>query len=743
MEMRRVVQVSLLLFLVCLSGCWSHRYRRNHAEDRKDHVGQWRKFEADEGKPMDDGFLPETMEKARRNADEEGKLPFSSRRLEKMLEKAILKIITGELSTADKLLLKSLNYSLEEIQAIRERELGKQNYDQSRKEEKKGKKKDKHWRQNSMEFNYPSRGDPDLEESPVKRRRDRITERVTTRDDDFDFEEYNRQAVLDYENVANKLEARSSRSEASLVDYEDSSKVDGDVHRETQQLPESLHQTFQRAMEPHVVFKIRYDDSEFDSSSGSDERSRHLDRSHPKASKHHRSPIFKFTTPPSSSSSRNTANSFHDSTTTTPVPPLTALPLLHYPSNLREETKVTELDRSFAINDTTEKSSSPAANSSADVPLSVDVNATENFGLVENPSAVDESAHRQELENKTNEINDGKKKISEYEGLEWVEDDVYRVIPALADSLGYEGNDENETSDYEDTSNYQRNPFSEESDNDTFESLNDTPDASVKLFEANANNSVENATASSSSANLTSYQQLALAHRRDQGQKAIEDIKSRVLALTGRFNLSTNTNQVQRERLTMFSPTCQIPRNTDEETWSDPYSMNMHFQLNLTSKEHVVAAKLRIYKLPQENVTAASGSFEDEDEYEKIRISVYYYTKSLRKHRSKKRLMDSVVTPLSSEGSHLALDVRQGLRFWRPSSKSSHGSGNNHGLVVQVEDQDGRPLKPAFYIQKPSCSDENLDEKAYQRKPALFIRACARYVRIVNGETVTYVNCRH
>jgi len=42
-----------------------------------------------------------------------------------------------------------------------------------------------------------------------------------------------------------------------------------------------------------------------------------------------------------------------------------------------------------------------------------------------------------------------------------------------------------------------------------------------------------------------------------QGQKAIEDIKMRVLALTGRFNLSTNTNQVQREKLTMFSPICE------------------------------------------------------------------------------------------------------------------------------------------------------------------------------------------
>lgn len=81
----------------------------------------------------------------------------------------------------------------------------------------------------------------------------------------------------------------------------------------------------------------------------------------------------------------------------------------------------------------------------------------------------------------------------------------------------------------------------------------------------------------------------------------------------------------------------QIPRNTDSEAWTDPFSMNLHFQLNLTSVHHVVAAKLRIYKLPQENLTTSvSGGFdEDEDDEKKIRISVYYYTKSLKKHRCK------------------------------------------------------------------------------------------------------------
>lgn len=74
--------------------------------------------------------------------------------------------------------------------------------------------------------------------------------------------------------------------------------------------------------------------------------------------------------------------------------------------------------------------------------------------------------------------------------------------------------------------------------------------------------------------------------------------------------------------------------------------------------------------------------------------------------------MDSVVTPLTAEGTHLALDVRQSLRFWRLNPRNLHGNGSNHGLVVLVEDQDGRPLKPALYIQQPSCADQDTDQKA-------------------------------
>lgn len=137
------------------------------------------------------------------------KNPFSTKTLESMLEKAILKIITGELSNGDLLLLRSLNYSLEEVLEIRERELAKK------------------------EDNFLSRENFSTEKF-----------------DGVDVEEYNRQAVLDYENLANKME--EEKEEILEV------------------APENDHLAFDKAMEPHVVFKIRFNETEEDQGPGAD-----------------------------------------------------------------------------------------------------------------------------------------------------------------------------------------------------------------------------------------------------------------------------------------------------------------------------------------------------------------------------------------------------------------------------------------------------------------------------------------
>ncbi|XP_012171532.2 uncharacterized protein LOC100643095 isoform X3 [Bombus terrestris] len=693
--------VLLLVVSIANSVSGHHHHHSVHADDKKkgdlmDHVKRYAASD-NENVVLSEGDKSRSL----RGEEAKGTVPFSERRLEKMLEKAILKIITGDLSTGDMLLLKSLNYSLEEVLAIRERELNKKKDEELRKKENMkswskvlygdGEKKSRNWNKNSM--GRSSSKKPDFENVKREGKKNRHVDRSPSYKD-FDFEAYNRQAILDYENLPSNLEFQQSWSEPTVVDYEEATKASKE-----QDVANNLHRDFDRAMEPHVVFKIRYDDSEFDSSSGSDENN----KNHLRMPKHHVS-MMRHTT------SKNTGNSFHASTSS-PLSSATAttVPLVYQLSS-------TNIKGNYLNNDpiaTTLSTSSGVSttNSTISDKISEDKNGTDIIVHVTN------STNKIEVSKSVEKLSENKR-ISEYEGLEWVEDDVYRVIPEFVDSLGFENTEDNETSDYEDSAHDSRlnwNP--EDNETDTLGYLNDTPD-SVKLFMANNNVSA----GSLPLANLSSYLQLAIAHRRggnltssfdSQGEKAIEDIKTRVLALTGRFNLSTDANQVQRERLTMFSPTCQIPRNTDQDAWTDSFSMNMHFQLNLSSSDHVVAAKLRIFKLPQENTTSSSEStFDEEEEDEKkIRISVYYYTKTLKRHRSKKRLMDSVVTPLTSRGTHLALDVRQSLRFWRLNQRNSHGNGSNHGLVIQVEDQDGRPLKPALYIQQPSCADQDSDQK--------------------------------
>ncbi|CAL7933313.1 unnamed protein product [Xylocopa violacea] len=694
----------LLSVASILNSASCHHHRRGvHLDERKRDTMDHARGHPIE--PEENAMLRESQrsKKSLNGEEAKGTVPFSERRLEKMLEKAILKIITGDLSTGDMLLLKSLNYSLEEVLAIRERELSKKRDEELRKKESAksswpkalygdGERKSRYWDKNSMDRS--SSRNPDFEDVKREGKKNRRVDKSFYKD--FDFEAYNRQAILDYENLPSNLEFQQSWSEPTALDYEEATKAPKE-----KEAVDILHREFDRAMEPHVVFKIRYDDSEFDSSSGSDE----TNKNHPKTSKYHTASTTKRTT------SRNAANSFHTSTTSTLPPTVAAaVPLVYRLTNSNAKNSHQNNDRFVA---TTSSTSNATATTESRMQDEVPRNENRTDAVVQADNSTDQATVSRSDE-KSNES----KRINEYEGLEWVEDDVYRVIPQFIDSLDFENTEENETSDYED-SGYESRPGwnTEENENDTAEYQNDTPE-SVKLFMANSNASASNLPL----ANLSTYLQAAIAHRRggnvtssfdSQGEKAIEDIKSRVLALTGRFNVSTDANQVQRERLTMFSPTCQIPRNTDQEAWSDQFSMNMHFQLNLTSGEHVVAAKLRIFKLPQENLTFSSESaFDEEEEDEKkIRISVYYYTKSLKRHRSKKRLMDSVVTPLTSRGTHLALDVRQGLRFWRPNPRNSHGNGSNHGLVIQVEDQDGRPLKPALYIQQPSCANQDSDQK--------------------------------
>lgn len=476
------IKILVLILLVSVAtNTWSHHHHHHHHHEfypvhRKessqvDFVERKSNFKSEE---TTDTLLSESLKKSARHVealDRKGSIPFSTRRVEKMLEKAILQIITGDLSTANMLLLKSLNYTPEEVLAIREREFDKRKDEESKKiTESSGRRsydenlygnRAKHWDYNSMEFDSSSRYDPDVD---VSRKRNRYEERD---EKNLDFDAYNRQAVVDYENLASKLELQQqSWSEPANFDYEEESKG-----TDEQDSSQNLHRSFDRAMEPHVIFKIPYDDSEFDSDSGSDERSRFVDRAAlvpSKDSKHRAPSTLRHTT------ARNVANSFHASSLSTvsssSAPSAatghTPLPIVHQlghfkdvrPNYIRNQSsfETTESPESTITSDT-------AANmfnvTSTDIPM-MDFNDS----FVENAD------------------NDTDRKISEYEGLEWIAEDIYRVIPAYADSLDYNFND-NETSDYDER---MMNILPEESENDTLEYQSDALDQ-TKHFMANVN----------------------------------------------------------------------------------------------------------------------------------------------------------------------------------------------------------------------------------------------------------------
>lgn len=443
--------VFLLLMILATDASSHHHHHRHHGyypEHRQEdsHVDVVEREIGVGSKNDADALQTESSETNKKHSETLNNveaLPFSPRRLERMLEKAILRVITGDLGAAEMLMLKSLNYTPEEVHVIRQRE-----FERKRKDEELRKRAEKrfynenlygnkanNW--NSMEVpDSTSRNDPDDDNSANEKRKNQYD------DKDFDFDKYNRQAVIDYEDRASKYNPQHSWSETMNFDYEDESRISGE----------------RNSMEPHVIFKIPYDDSEFDSSS--DERPSKVE---PK----HRAPsTLRQTT------AKNVANSFHASS-------------------------LSSSSSSFASSAATGHSPLPVVYQLGKDSRSNYARKGRSFSTTPEPETPEPVDIANAMSSTTE--NTVSKKTSEYEGLEWVEDDVYRVIPEFEDLQIYA--DENEQSDYEG-----QNP--DGNDTDTAGYQNDDPD-SVKLYGMNASN--ENA----SQTNLSAYQQMMIAHHRE------------------------------------------------------------------------------------------------------------------------------------------------------------------------------------------------------------------------------------
>uniref|UniRef100_A0A224XLF2 Putative conserved secreted protein n=1 Tax=Panstrongylus lignarius TaxID=156445 RepID=A0A224XLF2_9HEMI len=202
-------------------------------------------------------------------------------------------------------------------------------------------------------------------------------------------------------------------------------------------------------------------------------------------------------------------------------------------------------------------------------------------------------------------------------------------------------------------------------------------------------------------------------HTSDEMQKKIQEL------LPDWKTSSSPTTKIQG-----FYPSCELPRNTDEEAWQRSQAMNLYFDLPFAPNTkggpiiQIHSATLKLFKLSQGNTTiqiTEDCSHQSDCEMEngrkqyihypanggtlldkQIRVSVYWYTRSLKKHRIKKKLLDSQMMPEYGEA-WTEFNVKSAINAWRE-------SGRNFGLTVEVEDEDRIILNALKYFEQMNCS---------------------------------------
>lgn len=84
-----------------------------------------------------------------------------------------------------------------------------------------------------------------------------------------------------------------------------------------------------------------------------------------------------------------------------------------------------------------------------------------------------------------------------------------------------------------------------------------------------------------------------------------------------------------------------MPLNTDQDLWKNDDMMNLFFTFDYDPEDSKIAtATLRLYRIPENNTQFNSKKSQDcvdppaTEEEKLIRVSVYWYTKSLKKRRN-------------------------------------------------------------------------------------------------------------
>uniref|UniRef100_A0A8D9AX41 TGF-beta propeptide domain-containing protein n=1 Tax=Cacopsylla melanoneura TaxID=428564 RepID=A0A8D9AX41_9HEMI len=174
------------------------------------------------------------------------------------------------------------------------------------------------------------------------------------------------------------------------------------------------------------------------------------------------------------------------------------------------------------------------------------------------------------------------------------------------------------------------------------------------------------------------------------------------------------------EKIQSFYPSCEMPRNTTTDLWKNNGTvMNLFFNniQSVLATSNILKAKLRLFKhsrsaenfipheegcpqTPQDEKPEADNPLEPKPVEERlIRVSIYWYTRPLKRIKDKKKLLDSQMLSLNGE-EWTEWNIKPAVNAWK------EYPNKNFGLSIIVEDEDGVRLPVDKLFSPMNCSNE-------------------------------------
>lgn len=197
-------------------------------------------------------------------------------------------------------------------------------------------------------------------------------------------------------------------------------------------------------------------------------------------------------------------------------------------------------------------------------------------------------------------------------------------------------------------------------------------------------------------------------------------------------NFPTYPSDTFTEKTQSFYPSCDLPKHTNEEVWNTKESMNLMFNFSLPKSSkgitvNVNMARLRLYKQFVSCYSLSSNETDDSQpcqpslfvetlkqsnsnlsttgvvpiimDERQVRVSIYSYTRSLKRKRVKRKLLDSRMVPYYSE-KWTEWNIRNAVKAWH------RNPVRNYGISIEVEDEDGNLLPVAKFFRPMNCSGD-------------------------------------